>query len=97
MKSFRSLTATWFDVAPSIQYIQVNLEDVVESLEMSKKIIGLITLTFPFIHSMLNHRKIFFFWCKIHEMSCFLFDEFGYEINFEYFWKSLLFDAAMAH
>lgn len=46
-----------------------------------------VTFIFPLIHSMFHYRKIYFFWCKIHEVTFFAFNELGFEISLQYFWK----------
>lgn len=55
-----------------------------------------VTFIFPLIQSMFNYRKIYFFWCKIYETSCFALNELGYEISFGYFWKRFFTDTAIS-
>lgn len=53
------------------------------------------TFAFPLINSMFNYRKIHLFWSKVCEITRFAYEELGYEICFEYFWKRFLTDGAI--
>lgn len=54
------------------------------------------TFAFPLISSMFNYRKIYLFWSKLYETTCFALSELGYDISFEYFWKCFWKDAVIS-